>query len=513
MAGNINKTNIFTRPLGSSKTSQSRGGYVPSQHSTNFNPFDHNTNTINRNRSIYEQANRYAGRVNARPVTQSGFTNDINKMAEIAMYTQLGMQAGQTLLGLTKGIMNLVDSKPAGGGPAVLKSAATLQGANSAAITGMQSATTAADLRAAINNAENRIGTLNTTISEIEPQLEKLKEASDKAKVEIGKLDEEISAKNSEISKKQTEKTQAQGAVDGCKAKLDSSQKALTDADNRYSTAVTNHREQQITLTQRTAAYESTKAFYLSLPADDPGKAAAEEAMDQAEQAMDDAQKAVDRAATEEQEAYKNLGNAKTAVDAAKENYEKAEEQLLKAEENLAKTEEELKTLQQQRDKLEAEKEKQQASVDEYNKALGDLNKAKEEKSAIEAELPAQKTRLAELEKAEEAKIGTIEGQIDGYQDQIGKRNSQIEGDVDTLKEKGLQRKNEQDLDSISGLRESLSVAQQVLEASKQAAIDEAMDDGNTTYQGVPLSYNKENGTFTYNSITYNSREDLMANL
>ncbi len=513
MAGEVKITKL-NRPLGgSSKTFQSRGGDVPAARSKEiFNP---RLEAQIKNSIKNKEVNRYAGIFNARPTSNSSVpaNNGMNSMSEAMLGAQVASMGLQSVMGITQSIIGLFNSKSAGGGPAVLKSAATLQGVNSAAITGMQSATTASDLRAAINNAENQIETLNVTISEIEPQLEKLKEASDKAKVEIGKLDEEISAKNSEISKKQTEKTQAQGAVDGCKAKLDSSQKALTDADNRYSTAVTNHREQQITLTQRTVAYESTKKFYESLPTDDPGKAAAKEAMDQAKQAMDDAQKAVERAATEEQEAYKALGDAKTAVDAAKENYEKAEEQLLKAEEKLAKTEEELKTLQQQRDKLEAEKEKQQASVDEYNKALGDLNKAKEEKSAIEAELPAQKTRLAELEKAEEAKIGTIEGQIDGYQDQIGKRNSQIEGDVDTLKEKGLQRKNEQDLDSISGLRESLSVAQQVLEASKQAAIDEAIDDGNTTYQGVPLSYNKENGTFTYNSITYNSREDLMANL
>ena len=221
MAGEVNITKL-NRPLGgSSKTFQSRGGDVPAARSKEI--FNSRLEAQIKNSIKNKEVNRYAGIFNARPTSNSSVpaNNGMNSMSEAMLGAQVASMGLQSVMGITQSIIGLFNSKSAGGGPAVLKSAATLQGVNSAAITGMQSATTASDLRAAINNAENQIETLNVTISEIEPQLEKLKEASDKAKVEIGKLDEEISAKNSEISKKQTEKTQAQGAVDGCKAKLE----------------------------------------------------------------------------------------------------------------------------------------------------------------------------------------------------------------------------------------------------------------------------------------------------
>ena len=522
MTGNVNKTNIFTRPLGSSKTSQSRGGYVPSQHSTNFNPFDHNTNTINRNRSIYEHANRYAGRVNARPVTQSGFTNDINKMAEIAMYTQLGMQAGQTLLGLTKGIMDLVDSKPAGGGPAVLKSAATLQGANSAAITSMQSATTASDLRAAINNAETLASTLTSDIQNIEAELlPGLKQAAEEAQTKINDLNNQITDQYTSIKEQEGNVNTAKNSVKSCQDSLASKQNALTKADADYSSACTNYTNARIATAQAQAAAESAQNILSSTPKEitnpdgttipNPAYETAEQAYKNALTELANAQNDEDKAKIAKEEKYGQLTDLKTAVDEAQTAYDKAADQLVNAEEKLATEQEKLKTMQNELKELEAQRAEEQKSVDAYENIQKELKDKKAELSAIKAEIPAQKTRLAELEKAEEAKVDSLKGQIDGYEDQINDRTSQITySDGLNSKERKLERQNEKDEKTMSGLRSQLTSALDLFNDSKNAAIKDAKTNGETTYQGVRLTY--ENGTFTYNGKTF-TEDEIAANL
>ena len=520
MTGNVNITK-FNRPLGSSKTSQSRGGYVPSQHSTNFNPFDHNTNTINRNRSIYEQANRYAGRVNARPVTQSGFTNDINKMAEIAMYTQLGMQAGQTLLGLTKGIMDLVDSKPAGGGPAVLKSAATLQGVNSAAITGMQRATTASDLRAAINNAETLASTLTSDIQNIEAELPGLKQAAEEAQTKINDLNNQITDQYTSIKEQEGNVKTAKNSVKSCQDSLASKQNALTKADADYSSACTNYTNARIATAQAQAAAESAQNILSSTPKEitkpdgttipNPAYATAEQAYKNALTELANAQNDEDKAKIAKEEKYGQLTDSKTAVDEAQTAYDKAADQLVNAEEKLATEQEKLKTMQNELKELEAQRAEEQKSVDAYENKQKELKDKKAELSAIKAEIPAQKTRLAELEKAEEAKVDLLKAQIDGYEDQINDRTSQITySDGLNSKERKLERQNEKDEKTMSGLRSQLTSALDLFNDSKNAAIKDAKTNGETTYQGVRLTY--EHGTFTYNGKTF-TEDEIAANL
>ena len=184
MTGEVNITK-FNRPLGSSKTFQSRGGEVSAARTKS--PFDYLTHKQENNRNIHDAANWRAGRVNERP-TSNPFVSANNGMYEGMMWGQVASMGLQSVMGITQSIIGLVNSKPAGGGPAVLKSAATLQGANSAAITSMQSATTASDLRAAINNAETLASTLTSDIQNIEAELPGLKQAAEEAQTKINDL-------------------------------------------------------------------------------------------------------------------------------------------------------------------------------------------------------------------------------------------------------------------------------------------------------------------------------------
>ena len=81
---------------------------------------------------------------------------------------------------------------------------------------------------------------------------------------------------------------------------------------------------------------------------------------------------------------------------------------------------------------------------------------------------------------------------------------------VNTIKERRLQRRNEKDLDSISNLASQRLSALDLFNDSKNAAIKDAKTNGETTYQGVKLTY--ENGTFTYNGKTF-TEEEIAANL
>ena len=517
MTGEVNITK-FNRPLGSSKTFQSRGGEVSAARTKS--PFDYLTHKQENNRNIHDAANWRAGRVNERP-TSNPFVSANNGMYEGMMWGQVASMGLQSVMGITQSIIGLVNSKPAGGGPAVLKSAATLQGANSAAITSMQSATTASDLRAAINNAETLASTLTSDIQNIEAELPGLKQAAEEAQTKINDLNNQITDQYTSIKEQEGNVNTAKNSVKSCQDSLASKQNALTKADADYSSACTNYTNARIATAQAQAAAESAQNILSSTPKEitnpdgttipNPAYETAEQAYKNALTELANAQNDEDKAKIAKEEKYGQLTDLKTAVDEAQTAYDKAADQLVNAEEKLATEQEKLKTMQNELKELEAQRAEEQKSVDAYENKQKELKDKKAELSAIKAEIPAQKTRLAELEKAEEAKVDSLKGQIDGYEDQINDRTSQITySDGLNSKERKLERQNEKDEKTMSGLRSQLTSALDLFNDSKNAAIKDAKTNGETTYQGVRLTY--ENGTFTYNGKTF-TEDEIAANL
>ena len=517
MTGEVNITK-FNRPLGSSKTFQSRGGEVSAARTKS--PFDYLTHKQENNRNIHDAANWRAGRVNERP-TSNPFVSANNGMYEGMMWGQVASMGLQSVMGITQSIIGLVNSKPAGGGPAVLKSAATLQGANSAAITSMQSATTASDLRAAINNAETLASTLTSDIQNIEAELPGLKQAAEEAQTKINDLNNQITDQYTSIKEQEGNVNTAKNSVKSCQDSLASKQNALTKADADYSSACTNYTNARIATVQAQAAVNSAQDILSSTPKEitnaegitipNPAYNTAEQAYKNALTELANAQNDEDKAKIAKEEKYGQLTDLKTAVDEAQTAYDKAADQLVNAEEKLATEQEKLKTMQNELKELEAQRAEEQKSVDAYENIQKELKDKKAELSAIKAEIPAQKTRLAELEKAEEAKVDSLKGQIDGYEDQINDRTSQITySDGLNSKERKLERQNEKDEKTMSGLRSQLTSALDLFNDSKNAAIKDAKTNGETTYQGVRLTY--ENGTFTYNGKTF-TEDEIAANL
>ena len=520
MTGNI-KTTTFTRALGSNKPANTTSaGKVLAQRS--FNPYDNVTNTAMRNKRLHNESNIFAGRVNIRQMGAAPaptYSNSMDDMAKVMAYTQLGMQAGQTLVGLGKGIAGLF--KNSGGGAGGISGGKGVEDTiNSAAINAMKSATTSVDLRAAINSANAQASTLAAEIQTIEGQLPGLKEAADAAQTKINDLNKQITEKNTQIKNQQGAVTTAENSVKSCKSSLASKQDALTKADADYSSACTNYTNARTATAQAQGAYNAASTRLASTPEtitgpdgtqiENPAYDAAVRAHDEAYQALGEAELKEKEALEQKEQKYNQLTDSKSAVDEAQTAYDKAADQLVKEEEKLAEAETELSNMENELKTLEAEREKQQQSVDAYENKQQELKDKKAEQAAIKAEIPAQQARLAELEKAEEANIGTIDGQIDGYQDEINGRIDQMDGAVDTAKERRLQRRNERDYKTISGLESKRNSALDLFNDSKRAAINDAKTNGETTYQGVKLTY--ENGTYTYNGKTY-TEDEISANL
>ena len=130
MTGNI-KTTTFTRAYGPNKpVNTKRSGDVSAQRS--FNPYNTSKNQEIANKRIHDSANALAGRINMRnfgPTIQDlSSTNNLDNMAKAMAYAQLGMQAGQTLAGLTTGIMGLFKNSGSAGNNFGVMTATTLTG-------------------------------------------------------------------------------------------------------------------------------------------------------------------------------------------------------------------------------------------------------------------------------------------------------------------------------------------------------------------------------------------------
>lgn len=512
----------FNRPLGSLSSSKIKGGKVMSQHRTSFNPSAHYDNEAVRNRNLHDSANIFAGRINIRSMGYSGpvpttANSGMDDLAKAMAYAQLGLPAGQTLAGLTKGIVGLFKNSDGGAG-GISGGKGGENPVNSATINAMKSATTSVDLRAAINSANTQASTLASQIQTIEAELPGLKEAADAAQTKINDLNKQITEQTAAVDKQEADVKAKEKTKTKAQEDKNNAETRLQSADSNYATAVTNYTTAQNATKAAESALSSAEATLKSTSplnpdgSTNPAYAKAQIAVSQAKAKLSEAKMQEREALQAKEEAYNNLGEAKERATQAETAYNKAKQELETAEQEYNSAKAELDKMQEELDKLSEQRAEQQKAVTAYENKQKELTDKKTELAAIKAEIPTQQTRLAELEKAEEAKIGTIDGQIGGYQSEIDGRIDQMDlsDGVNTIKERRLQRRNEKDLDSISNLASQRLSALDLFNDSKNAAIKDAKTNGETTYQGVKLTY--ENGTFTYNGKTF-TEEEIAANL
>ena len=303
----------------------------------------------------------------------------------------------------------------------------------------MQNATNSSTLRSAISSAQ-------TELSQLKADYSKLEEAATAASGQLKDLEPKISAKKEEVSEAkeardtaETNKKDAEGIQKERKSTLDKAVERLGQA----SEAQTNAQNNLVSARQALGAAKSTLASTPQYITDASGKSVENPAYQQAKDAVEDAELKVNEAEQELKKANDAFKQANSAKADAVKGYELSVKQFAEAEENLANKTAAYEKLNTEYEKLKTELENLEKQKTEAEKAVTDFNNAKSTITALEAEIPKQQTRLAELEQQEQNGLASAENTILSLQNKMAGKDGILGNDDD----RKLRRKDQDKYD------------------------------------------------------------------
>ncbi len=339
----------------------------------------------------------------------------------------------------------------------------------SGSISSMESASDSASLRGAISSAETQLNTMNG-------MTQYLTTAAEEAKGQIGGLETAVDKGETTVKENKQKFSNAKNTVTARTSNRDNKQNALAKADANYAKAVDSYTKAhdasvnaKLSLDSVTQAknraqgdYASAQAAFESTPATlpdgstNPAKAQAEQKMkaakdhldeltreeEQAKQAYESAKNSEAEALNAKNEAYKNVTANKEAVDAAEAELNKAQEQLDTSKGNLCNALNELT----ESTELLSDKKAELASA---NGKIEILKQHNEDVQTLSQSIGKAKTRLAKLEKEEQDDWKKHDEKASKGITKNNERAGNIDGNVDTAKERRLSRKMERTNDNV----------------------------------------------------------------
>ena len=394
-----------------------------------LNPRTYTAPTVDRS-SVPSYAN-----VNYQP--SSSYTNGMKWGMGIAiglgvLNTVGGMFGGNNKVSASQQLGATISSL--GGNSGVSTAGTVSSAAAQAAISNMSGATDSASLRTAIGSANTQLEAMNN-------QLPSLEQAANQSEGELSGLKEQYSDQQTKAKEAKNDAATAKNTADAVKGDRDNKQHQVELADSAYGKASAKYTQAHDNRVDAELQFNNAKAHWSSLPEEipdgnggmkpNPAKEQAKTVMEQAETKLNEAKKEEEQAKTEKEQAYENLGESKAAVDKAEKDLEKAQNTLDSKKALANDAEKTVKDLDKQVKDTEAK----------IQSAESAISKAKAMKQDIESLRNAITNQQERLTKLEQQEINTYTTNKTKAQEGINKNNermSQIDGDVDTAKERRL---------------------------------------------------------------------------
>ncbi len=508
MSNDIPKLNTYVRSLGGK-----------------FNPYDNVSYQMRMSQRMRAGANIFAGQVNVRNMPYTYYESvqagvDPNDTAQKAFTgVQLGLQFGESIMNLLNQL-GVFNKKDASSGNQNISSNSGLENAvevgdSSSVVTrqnsgnpvsqsqsfdinstidGMKGTDDPQALRSAIGSAESQQTELNASIAKLKGESNAKKEMSDGAAKKIEELNTQISEKQTAIDDKKRE-------IQGCEEKVATTKNARQSADLKLAKLEDNYQSKVTAYNNAENNYNELKAKLAGMNPDDEGYTKLKAEVDKAKSDMD-------KARQEKEQAAKDLSAGEDAVAEAAKNCQEAQEAYNTALEALETAQGELEKLKEEKTQLEQQKADLEKQSKAYENHLKEIETQEKQVNELSKAIEKQKQRLAKMEQDVYKEIGETDKRINKKQERMERRDLKIDGtdglsSTENIRLQANDRTYQQTIGLISernGLRLQFSQLQ-------DDAIAYAEVHGSTQFMGRTLSYDSQEGKYTYNGKPYGADE------
>lgn len=321
-------------------------------------------------------------------------------------------------------------------------------GASSSAIANMEGATDSATLREAIAGANDQLTAMNAQTSTLENASNEAVKNKDSLEADVKSTKEGVSdAKQTLANKQQTVKAKTEN-LNTKKFALEKADAGYAKATEAYNNSVSAYNTAKSNTVAAQSSVDNLKAQLASATPEQ--KAAiqtqltqAEAKLEQAKKAEAKAQKEMESAKEAKETAYNNLGDAKEAVT-------KAEQEIDKAQKELDTAKDAEKTAQKGLKDAEDKFEEAKRLLSDAKGAIEAFKQHKKDVEDLTSSITKQNARLQKLEQEEIDKYNKYDSKAQAGIDKNEERDNNINGDVDTFRERRLSKKMDKTNESIA---------------------------------------------------------------